>query len=100
MVGDREVINLLFHELLNPVYAAGVVVDGFPRTKVQVECLKLYYYNMIELRKEFIDTPIGKFFKQPLFHLALLFVDERVSVDRQLSRGVGAKQHNEKVRVS
>jgi adenylate kinase len=42
MVGDREVIGLLFDELLKPEYHDGVVVDGFPRTKVQVECLKLF----------------------------------------------------------
>src|SRR5580765_5978387 len=41
MVGDREVVNLLLHQLLRKEYQDGVVLDGFPRTKVQVECLKL-----------------------------------------------------------
>ena len=36
MVGDREVIGLLFDELLKPLYYEGVIIDGFPRTKVQV----------------------------------------------------------------
>ena len=36
MVGDREVIGLLFEELLAPQYHEGVIIDGFPRTKVQV----------------------------------------------------------------
>src|SRR5687768_14868247 len=34
MVGDREVIGLLFDELLKPEYRDGVIVDGFPRTRV------------------------------------------------------------------
>src|SRR3954447_14453156 len=30
MVGDREVIGLLFDELLVPRYHEGVIIDGFP----------------------------------------------------------------------
>ena len=45
MVGDREVIGLLFEELLSPQYHDGVIIDGFPRTKVQVECLKMFYHR-------------------------------------------------------
>ena len=100
MVEDREVVNLLLLELLKEEYKPGVVVDGFPRTKVQVECLKLFYYKMVELRKEFLKTLKGKQFKQPLFHLVLLFIDEKVSVERQLSRGRIQRFHNEKVRAS
>jgi adenylate kinase family enzyme len=37
MVGDREVVGLLFRELLRDEYRDGVVIDGFPRTLVQVE---------------------------------------------------------------
>ena len=100
LVEDREVINLLLLELLKPEYELGVVVDGFPRTKVQVECLKLFYYKMIELRKEFLNTSRGKQYKQPLFHLVLLFIDEKISVERQLSRGRSHRFHNKKVRTS
>src|SRR5215469_9217364 len=32
MVGDREVITLLFRRLLRPEYRDGVILDGFPRT--------------------------------------------------------------------
>ena len=39
MVGDREVVSLLLRRLLRPEYRDGVILDGFPRTKVQVECL-------------------------------------------------------------
>ncbi len=55
MVGDREVIGLLLEELLDPRYHDGVIVDGFPRTKVQVECLKLFYHAMLDLDPEARD---------------------------------------------
>ena len=53
LVGDEEVTYLLLHKLLDPIYQRGVIVDGFPRTQVQVECLKLFYDKMTELREEF-----------------------------------------------
>src|SRR5688572_12297905 len=46
LVGDREVVSLLFRELLRPQYQHGVIIDGFPRTNVQVECLKLLIDKM------------------------------------------------------
>ena len=48
LVGDEEVTYLLFNKLLDPEYEKGVIVDGFPRTQVQVECLKMFYDKMIE----------------------------------------------------
>src|SRR3569623_1861728 len=42
-VGDREVIEALLRKLLEPEYQTGVVVDGFPRTKVQAEAVKLLH---------------------------------------------------------
>ena len=47
MVGDKEVVSLLLRTLLDPIYRDGVVLDGFPRTPVQVECLKLLFDEMI-----------------------------------------------------
>ncbi|MEL0099139.1 MAG: nucleoside monophosphate kinase, partial [Opitutae bacterium] len=40
LAGDREVTKLVLRELLDPKYESGAVVDGYPRTKTQVECLK------------------------------------------------------------
>jgi adenylate kinase len=100
MVGDREVTGLLFEELLDPKYHDGVIVDGFPRTRVQVECLKLFYHAMIDLHKEYRNTPLARFFRQPLFRIALLFVTEEVSVERQLKRGREIREHNRQVRQS
>jgi adenylate kinase len=100
MVGDREVIGLLFEELLAPQYHDGVIIDGFPRTKVQVECLKLFYHAMLELHSEYRATPQARFFRKPLFRIALLFVSEEVSVERQLKRGLEKQAHNRQVRAS
>jgi len=98
MVGDREVIHLLFRRLLQPEYRDGVILDGFPRTKVQVECLKLLVDKMQELRREFYQTPLGIHFRQPTVHIMVLFVDESTSVARQLKRGIEVRAQNEEVR--
>jgi adenylate kinase len=98
MVGDREVIHLLFRRLLQPEYRDGVILDGFPRTKVQVECLKLLVDKMLELRREFYRTPLSIYFRHPTIHIMVLFVDESTSVARQLRRGVEVRAHNEEVR--
>jgi adenylate kinase len=87
MVGDREVMGLLLRELLRPEYRDGVILDGFPRTNVQVECLKLLVDEMHELRRQFYNTPLSIHFRQPTIHIMVLFVEERESVARQLKRG-------------
>jgi adenylate kinase len=87
MVGDRDVVGLLFRELLREEYQDGVILDGFPRTNVQVECLKLLVDKMHALRREFYNTPLSIHFRQPTIHIMVLFVDEKESVARQLKRG-------------
>jgi adenylate kinase len=98
MVGDREVIGLLLRRLLRPEYRDGVILDGFPRTKVQVECLKLLVDKMHQLRRDFYHTPLGLHFRQPTIHIMVLFVDELTSVSRQLSRGAEIRAYNEEVK--
>jgi adenylate kinase len=97
MVGDREVTFLLLRELLKPSKATGVVVDGFPRTKVQVECLKLFYQKLTSLRSKYLGSPQEARFHKPIFHIIVLYVDESVSVNRQLERGRKAQAHNRQV---
>lgn len=98
MIGDREVVDILFRKMLDPTYREGVVLDGFPRTKVQVECIKMLYDQMIQLRREFQDTPLKVHFKQPIYHIMVLFVDESESIARQLKRGREIIAHNEQVK--
>ena len=87
MVGDRDVIGLVLRELLREEYHDGVILDGFPRTQVQVECLKLLVDKMHALRREFYNSHLSIHFRQPTIHIMVLFVDEKESVARQLKRG-------------
>ncbi len=98
MVGDREVVGLLLRELLRPEYHDGVIIDGFPRTTVQVECLKLLVDQMHALRRQFFNTPLSIHFRQPTIHIMVLFVEEKESIARQLKRGRETLAHNEEVR--
>ena len=100
MVGDREVVGILIRKLLEPDQQNGAILDGFPRTKVQVECLKLLFDEMMRLRRDFSDTPEAAHFKQPIFHIMVLFVDESESIARQLKRGQEVLAHNAEVRSS
>ncbi|SRR5579862_91425 len=100
MVGDRDVVGILFRKMLEPEQQNGAILDGFPRTKVQVECLKLLFDEMLALRQEFSGTQIAMHFKQPLFHCMVLFVDESESIARQLKRGRLVIAHNEEVKQS
>jgi adenylate kinase len=100
MVGDEEVLRLLLHELLKPQFRDSVVLDGFPRTNVQVECLKMLYDQMIRLRREFSGTAKALNFRQPTFHIMVLFVDEAESIARQLKRGREALARNAEIRQS
>jgi adenylate kinase len=77
-----------------------VVVDGFPRTNVQVQCVRLLYGKMQELRREFFDTPMGPRFRRPIFRCTILYVTEQVAIDRQLSRGRKILAHNQEVEAS
>ncbi|TVP75318.1 MAG: nucleoside monophosphate kinase [Puniceicoccaceae bacterium] len=100
LVGDREVVEIMLKKLLEPIYKTGAVVDGFPRTKVQVECVKLLYQKLIELRLKFKGTLFSEHFKKPHFHIVVLFIDEKESVKRQVNRGREAQAHNEEVQES
>ena len=100
MVGDEEVLRLLLRELLKPDHRDSTVLDGFPRTKVQVECLKMFYDQMVMLRREFSHTPQAHHFRQPTIHIMVLFVDEAESIARQLKRGKETLIHNAEVTQS
>lgn len=100
MVGDREVVGILIRKLLEPEQQNGAILDGFPRTKVQVECLKMLFDEMMRLRRDFSDTQEAAHFKQPIFHIMVLFVDETESIARQLKRGQEVLAHNAEVRSS
>jgi adenylate kinase len=97
MVGDREVVGLVFRKLLEAEYRDGCVLDGFPRTRVQVECLKLLVRKMNQLYREYRETPLAGNFRKPTIHVMVLFVDEKTSVKRQLKRGREVAEWNARV---
>ena len=97
-VGDREVIEALLRKLLDPAYQTGCVVDGFPRTGVQAEAVKLLHDRIMQLRSTYWGTPTGKRFRRPIFRITVLFVGEQTSIERQLGRGRAILEHNENVR--
>lgn len=99
MVGDREVVGLVFRKLLDEGYRDGCVLDGFPRTRVQVECLNLLVQKMNQLYREYHDTPLAINFRKPTIHVMVLFVDERTSVERQLNRGRELAEWNARAAV-
>ena len=97
MVGDREVVTLLLRKLLEPEYRDGALLDGFPRTEVQVECLKLLVEKINQLHTEYQNTHLALHFRRPVIHVMVLFVEERESIERQLKRGEQIKAYNEEV---
>ncbi|MNE73461.1 adenylate kinase [compost metagenome] len=97
LVGDFEVVEMLFTELLKPQYQNGAVIDGFPRTMVQVEVVKKLYDKMMRQHMVTSKLDVGKYFRRPIFRSLMLFVEEKESVMRQLNRGHQIIEHNKKV---
>ncbi|ORY98603.1 putative adenylate kinase [Syncephalastrum racemosum] len=100
MISDRYVIELVLHAMLDCDPTVGVLVDGFPRTDIQVEALKLLHDKMGDLRREFYHTDRRDQFPRPVFRICVLYVDEDISVQRQLARGRMIRQHNHEVKNS
>ena len=97
MVGDKEVLSVLLRKLLEPTYGDGVVLDGFPRTPVQVECLKLLVGQISALHDQFANTALAIHFRRPTIHVMVLFVSEGTSIARQIGRGREIAEYNKKV---
>ena len=97
MVGDTEVIAIMLRELLKPEYADGALLDGFPRTRVQVECLKMLVDKIDSLHDHYQETPLAIHFRRPTIHAMVLFVGQQTSIDRQWKRGLEMERHNQEV---
>lgn len=97
MVGDKEVVGILLRKLLEEDFRDGAVLDGFPRTKVQVECLKLLVNKINQLHNEFASTHLAINFRRPTIHAMVLFVSEHTSIERQIKRGNEIAAHNKEV---
>ncbi|MEE2642566.1 MAG: nucleoside monophosphate kinase [Planctomycetota bacterium] len=97
MVGDKEVISILLRKLLSPEFRDGALLDGFPRTRVQVECLKQLVDRINHLHSLFSDTPQAINFRRPTIHAMVLFINQKTSIERQLRRGEEIELYNRNV---
>ena len=97
LVGDREVLSILLRKLLEPEFREGALLDGFPRSRVQAECMQLLVEKINQLHEEFQGTVEASHFTRPTIHAVVLFIGEEVSISRQMSRGRQIKEHNELV---
>jgi adenylate kinase len=93
LVGDKDVIGLLLKQLLEPKYAAGAIIDGFPRSRPQAEFLRLLVAKMDELAKANPGVC-----PTPSLHIVVLKVPEDIAVERQLKRGRETVASNEQAR--
>ena len=100
LVGDTEVSTLLLKRLLDPQFSSGAVVDGFPRTTVQVQFLKLFHAKLNEISTKSTTSSGYRKIRKPNFHILVLFVEEDESVRRQLHRGKEAIAHNKEADAS
>ena len=98
MVGDTEVVGIILRELLKEEYRDGALLDGFPRTSVQVDCLKMLVDQIDQLHNEYAETELAIHFRRPTIHAMVLFASEQTSVERQLSRGREIAEQNKKVK--
>lgn len=83
LVDDLEVTFLVFRRIFEEGAGKNVIVDGYPRTEIQAECVRL-------LQWQFRDVPLQMV-------SVVLLVDERTSIQRQLARGQKAVEYNMKV---
>lgn len=89
LVGDADVMGILFRHLVSsPELEAGVIVDGYPRTEVQVESLKLLQAWLKGIAEK-------KNKPEPVFRFVVLSVSRETSLARQAYRGEQAQKENE-----
>jgi len=101
LVQDREVISALLRKLLEPEYSGRyVLVDGFPRTPNEAQSISLLYDNMLILRRKFEKTKHFSKFPRPVFHVTVLYVDEKVSIERQMQRGTKGIERNKTLKLT
>jgi adenylate kinase len=80
LIDDLEVVFLVFKRIFEEGGGKRIIVDGYPRTRVQVECLQLLQQQMQPDSIRMISV--------------VLLIDERTSIQRQLIRGQEAMEHN------
>jgi adenylate kinase len=88
LIDDNDVTMIVFRHILDKKYADGVLIDGYPRTTVQAEWVKLLYDAVMRGQQK------------SDFQVVILDVPEKISIERQLWRGQQATINNEKVKAT
>jgi adenylate kinase len=83
LVDDMEVTFLVFRRIFEEGAGKSIIVDGYPRTEIQAECVRLLQWKFKDIPLQMVSV--------------VLLVDERTSIQRQLMRGQEAMEHNMKV---
>mmetsp|Transcript_14210 Transcript_14210/g.33629 ORF Transcript_14210/g.33629 Transcript_14210/m.33629 type:complete len:311 (-) Transcript_14210:176-1108(-) len=88
LVPDEVVVEALLKAVLNPDSndGVGILVDGFPRTALQVDAVQELYKKLLCLHDEHRGTPSEDMFPRPSFKVVTLYVDEQTSIERQVFR--------------
>ena len=118
LVPDELVADALLETVFDPdADPAGVLVDGFPRTALQVDLLKLLHDKVEELHEFHAEAAAARAketkpgdaltlndpnsaesrWPRPSFKVVVLYVDQAESVRRQLARARLAATHNARV---
>mmetsp|Transcript_26045 Transcript_26045/g.72927 ORF Transcript_26045/g.72927 Transcript_26045/m.72927 type:complete len:387 (+) Transcript_26045:321-1481(+) len=99
LVPDHLVIEALLSAVLDPVDndGNGLIVDGFPRTPLQVEIVQALYTKLMELHTAHYHSQEADRYPRPSFKVVVLYVDERTSVDRQVERAQKALKANKRL---
>lgn len=99
LVPDAMVLDALLDSVVSPDTndGAGLVIDGFPRTALQVDFVKLLFDKLTELSLKNADTKDEWRFPRPSFKVVVLYVSEEESVKRQMRRAQMANLHNQRV---
>ncbi|BDA48136.1 probable adenylate kinase at N-terminal half [Coccomyxa sp. Obi] len=99
LVPDTMVGDALLDVIFNPDVAdgSGLVIDGFPRTALQADFLKMLYDKMTELHMKHADSPEEWRYPLPSFKVVVLYVEQEESVRRQMMRATMVAKHNTRV---
>eukprot|EP00891_Asterochloris_glomerata_P009685 jgi/Astpho2/9685/e_gw1.00147.4.1_t len=96
LVPDTLVGDALLDIILDPQESdgSGLLIDGFPRTALQVDFLKLLFDKLMALHGKHADGPDENRFPRPSFKVVVLYVEQEESVRRQMGRAQQALSHN------
>ncbi|KAI9293368.1 hypothetical protein K502DRAFT_325364 [Neoconidiobolus thromboides FSU 785] len=97
MIDDATVLEHLIFACMERDQSVPLIVDGFPRTQIQVDCLVHLSNKLKQLNQSSLNTGLTQRFPLPSFKVAILYISKQTSLVRQMQRGMQAKLHNQKV---